>query len=100
MGKTGMIRAARSWLRDSGIRGVDAERLVRDAISEDPARIRQAIDYLSRRGVSRERAGSLMRWMTSTASGRSMGGAFGSEKPRAIPNSVRATVNQARRVEE
>jgi hypothetical protein len=99
-GKTGLIRAARSWLRSAGIKNVDAERLVRDAISEDPARIRQAIDYLARRGVSRERAGSLMRWISSTAAGRAMGGTFGSERPRPIPNSVRATVNRARVVEE
>jgi hypothetical protein len=99
-GKTGLIRAARSWLRDAGIKNVDAERLVRDAISEDPARIRQAIDYLARRGVSRERAGSMMRWISSTAAGRAMGGTFGSERPRPIPNSVRATVNRARIVEE
>jgi hypothetical protein len=99
-GKTGLIRAARSWLRDAGIKNVDAERLVRDAISEDPARVRQAIDYLARRGVSRERAGSMMRWISSTAAGRAMGGTFGSERPRPIPNSVRATVNRARIVEE
>jgi hypothetical protein len=99
-GKTGLIRATRSWLRDTGIKNVDAERLVRDAISEDPARIRQAIDYLARRGVSRERAGSMMRWISSTAAGRAMGGTFGSERPRPIPNSVRATVNRAKVVEE
>lgn len=99
-GKTGLIRAARRWLRDNSIRSVDAERLVRDAISEDPARVRQAIDYLERRGVSRERAGSLMRWLSSVSAGRAVGGFVGSEQPRAAPNSIRAVMNRAKRVEQ
>lgn len=71
-GKWAVIRAAAKWLKQGGIRGVDAERLSRDAI--DPNRTDAAIAYLADRGMSRERAtrfiGAFSGALTGTAGGQ------------------------------
>lgn len=53
---------------------MDAERLARDAISEDPARINAAIDYLASRGMARARAERFVNIYGATLAGR-VGGA-------------------------
>lgn len=93
----GPVRAVARWFRNQGIRGVDAERLVRDAVSEDPARLRQAIDYLERRGLSRERSRSLVRTITAQMAGRTGGALSGDRVPRKPARSVRAVLEETGR---
>lgn len=70
-GKWAAVRSVSNYLRTAGIRNVDAERLVRDAIN--PRRTNDAINYLTRRGMERERARSLVRSITANAGGRAGG---------------------------
>jgi len=87
-GRFGTVRAVSQWLRGAGIKNVDAERLTRDAISNDPVRVRAAIDHLVERGMARDRAGSLVRTITSSMTGRLSGSAAGTDRPP--PGSTRA----------
>jgi hypothetical protein len=76
----GPIQLAAKWLRQGGIRGVDAERLARDAISEDPARINAAIDYLESKGMARNRALRFVETYGAALAGRVGGAAQGEEQ--------------------
>ena len=97
-GKWGAVRAVQQWAKGAGIKGIDAERLTRDAISQDPARVRAAIDYLETRGVERQRAAGLIRSIqTGTLAGRAAGAAVSTEKRPDPPNSVRAVLREDRR---
>jgi hypothetical protein len=97
-GKWGLIRGTSRWLRGAGIRGVDAERLTRDAISGDQSRVNAAIDYLAQKGVDRSRARSLVRSLTAAYAGRVGGaGTQGIENPHPAPNSVRAILREGGR---
>jgi hypothetical protein len=93
----GPVRGVARWFREKGIRGVDAERLVRDAISEDPVRLREAIDHLARRGVSHERARSLIRAIQAGAAGRAAGAITAPEQERPAAGSVRIMVREGNR---
>lgn len=95
-GKWAAVRAATQFIRMAGVRGVDAERLVRDAI--DPARTRDAINFLEQRGMERARARSLMRSIAATLGGR-LGGANSYDNPEQ-PRSGRSIINSSRRVEK
>lgn len=75
--KWSAIHTATKWLRQGGIKGVDAERLARDAISEDPARINAAIDYLASRGMARARAERFVNIYGATLAGRVGGASVG-----------------------
>lgn len=79
-GKWGVIRTAGKWLKQGGIKGVDAERLARDSISEDPARVRAAIDYLEQKGMKRERAERFVGFYGSALAGRAGGAAVDDEQ--------------------
>lgn len=88
--KWSAIHTAAKWLKQGGIRSVDAERLARDAISEDPARIDAAIAYLAQKGMARARATRFVQVFSGALGGR-MGGAAQDDGARApAPNSVRA----------
>lgn len=78
-GKWGLIRTAGRWLKQGGIKGVDAERLARDAISEDPARVRAAIDYLEQKGMARARAERFVSVYGGALAGRTGGAATGED---------------------
>lgn len=90
-----MIRAVTRFMRSNGIRGVDAERLTRDVISEDPRRIREAIDFLERRGLERARARSLVRSISGNLGGR-VGGAMSYDGPPDGSGRARASVRSVR----
>lgn len=74
-GKWAIVRTAAKWLRQGGIRGIDAERLARDAISEDPARLEAAISYLTQKGMARARAERFVAKYASALSGAAAGSA-------------------------
>src|SRR5690606_8017475 len=65
-----LARIADRWLRQGGIRNVDAERLARDAINENPERLEAAISYLERRGMHRENARRFMQILGASLAGR------------------------------
>lgn len=90
----GVVRTAASWLRKGGIRDVDAERLARQAISEDPAELRAAIDYLEKRGMKRERGEKFLANMAAALGARS---ATKSDRKSEPLNSVRAVMREAGR---
>lgn len=94
-GKWAAVRAVTQFVRAAGIRGVDAERLVRDAM--DPRRTREAILFLEQRGLARDRARSLMRSISSTLGGRT-GGAATYERPEQ-PRSGNEILNRSRRID-
>lgn len=83
----GVVRVAGKWLTQAGIRNVDAERLTRDAISKDPARVDAAIAYLEQRGMQRARAEQFVSTITAKLGGRA---GTGKEDRTPAPNSVRA----------
>lgn len=95
-GKWAAVRAATQFIRQAGIRGVDSERLVRDAM--DPQRTAAAIDFLEQRGLDRERARSLMRSIAATVGGRA-GGAASYDKPEG-PRSQTSILNRSRQVNQ
>lgn len=94
------VREASRALRNMGIRNVDAERLVRDAIN--PRRTQDAINYLERRGIERARARSLVRSISGALGGRA-GGAASYDGPPDGPGqarpSVRSVLNREGRVD-
>lgn len=94
-GKWAVAREAARWLQKGGIRNVDAERLTRQAISENPADVNAAIDYLVSRRMTRERAERFVETLGAAASAR-MG--TGSERQPENPNSVRAILKQGNRL--
>lgn len=71
--KWSAIHTATKWLRQGGIKGVDAERLARDAISDDPARIDAAIEYLANKGMKRARAERFVKVYGANLAGRAGG---------------------------
>lgn len=93
-GKWAVVRTAVKWLQKGGIRNVDAERLARQAVSEDPAELRAAIDYLEKRGMKRDRAERFVSSMTSALAARP---ATQSDRKSQPPNSVRAIMRQSGR---
>lgn len=95
-GKWAAVRATTQALRMMGVRNVDVERLVRDSI--DPARTRDAINFLEQRGMERAAARSLMRSISSTLGGR-IGGANSYDKPEQ-PRSGRSIINSSRRLDQ
>lgn len=94
-GKWGLVRMTSQWLKSAGIRGVDAERIVRDAM--DPARTNDAIAHLVQRGVAKDRARSLVRTIAATSTGRAVGGAVGTEEKPRPPSSVRAIMREGQK---
>jgi hypothetical protein len=72
-GKYAIAKVASRWLNQGGIKGVDAERLSRDAISNDPDRLSAAIDFLEQKGMARERATKFVNNMTAALAGRTAG---------------------------
>jgi hypothetical protein len=94
-----IVRAAGRFLKNTGMRGVDAERLVRDAI--DPARTQDALAYLVQRGMPKSEAQQLLRTIQVSArdgrlQGRLAGEGAGDDRPTA-PGSVRS-LNTRRRI--
>lgn len=87
--KWGIIHAAGRWLKQGGIRGIDAERLSRDAISSDPARIEQAISYLEQKGMARDRAQRFVSSLAGAIGGRAGGSAQSDGEKAPPPNSIR-----------
>lgn len=97
-GKWGIVRAVANWAKEGGLRGIDAERLTREALSEDPAKVRGLIDFLEKRGIDRARSGGLIRAIqTGSIAGRAAGNIAGSEERPPPPNSVRAIMKEDRR---
>ena len=88
-GMWGIVREVGRWLRRGGIKGVDAERLSRDAISQDPARVRAAIDFLAQRGMRRDNAQRFVDALVAHGAGRAAGATQGTPKREPI-NSVQA----------
>lgn len=88
--KWAIIRMTSSWLRKAGIRNVDAERLGRDAISTDPARVDAAIKFLSDKGMARARADRFIRTLGGALGGRAAGATQTDGQSAPLPNSVRA----------
>jgi hypothetical protein len=86
-GKWAAVKIAARWLKNGGIRGVDAERLARDAISDDPARLVAAISYLEQKGLARSRAQRFLSTFSGALGGRAAGAAQ-DDKARA-PSSAR-----------
>lgn len=72
-GKWAVIHTAAKWLKQGGIRGIDAERLARDAISEDPLRVGEAIRYLEQKGMRRARAERFVNTYAAALAGRAAG---------------------------
>lgn len=98
-GKWGIVRGVSRWLRGAGIRNVDAERLVRDAI--DPKRTQAAVEYLVERGVEIDRARGLVRQIVSTQAGRAVGSAVGSEEPAPrVRGSVRSIMRNEQEIQQ
>lgn len=99
-GKWAVVRSAAQFLRNVGIRGVDAERLVRDSI--DPARTQDAIRYLTERGMEISRARGMVRNISAAMGGRA-GGAIsydGSPEGQGQPRtSARSIVSQSRQLD-
>lgn len=93
-GLWGTIHGAARWLRGAGIRGVDAERLTRDAISEDPQRVRDAIAFLTQKGMAIDRARSFVRALGAQMAGRAGGAAMSGDADRPPPNSVRSILRE------
>lgn len=58
-GKSGLIYAARRFLSHSGMSSLNAQKLVEDATSQNPARVTNAINYVSKR-MGSNRAGLLV----------------------------------------
>lgn len=93
-----MVRTVGRFLRDMGMKDVDAERLVRDAI--DPERTNDALAYLVQRGMPKNKAMSLLRSVrqraaSPRAAGRVGGEVGGTDRPRA-PRSIRAVTTVRR----
>lgn len=74
-----VTRLAGRWLKQGGIKGVDAHRLSLDAISDDPARVNAAIEYLAKRGMDRARAGRFVSTFANALVGRAAGTAVGAD---------------------
>lgn len=96
-----LVRATGRFLKNTGMRNVDAERLVRDSI--DPARTQDAIAFLVQRGMPKSKAQQTIRMIQQSArdgrlQGRLAGEVAGDEQPRA-PGSVRS-LSTRRRIEE
>lgn len=72
-GKWAVIHTAARWLKQGGIKGIDAERLARDAISEDPLRVGEAIRYLEQKGMKRARAEKFVNTYAAALAGRAAG---------------------------
>lgn len=89
-GMWGAVKLAAKWLKQGGIRNVDAERLSRDAMSEDPARVRSAIDFLEQRGMARQRATRFVNALGANLSGRAATAKEREVPQRYKPGSVRA----------
>lgn len=89
-----IVHTAAKWLRHGGIRNVDAERLARDAISDDPARVEAAITYLEQRGMNRARAQRFISSFASALAGRTANSDSSNTPP---PNSVRAILREGNR---
>lgn len=94
-GKWAAVRAVSQFIRNAGVRGVDAERLVRDAM--DPQRTRAAIDFLEQRGIARDRAQSLMRSIAATVGGRAGGAASYDGSPDGGPRRSGASITNTSR---
>jgi hypothetical protein len=88
------VRTAARWLRNGGIRNVDAERLARDAISDDPARVNAAIDFLERRGLQRSRAQRFVSTLGAALAGRATSPDTADSEYRPPVNSVRALMKE------
>jgi hypothetical protein len=99
-----IARAVGKWLNNVGIKDVDAERLVRDAI--DPERTNDALAYLVQKGLPKNEARTVLRFIQNKrhgsfgapAAGRAAGEIAGNERPT-NPRSVRM-LNVVRRVTE
>jgi hypothetical protein len=100
--KTGMIYSARRWLRQNRIRGVDAERLVREAISDNPETVNNLIEFLGKRGVETSRARGLIRGINAVMAGRTAGAltAPPSESQARPTPSIRALHRNATRIDQ
>lgn len=92
-----LARIADRWLRQGGIRNVDAERLARDAINENPERLEAAISYLERRGMHRENARRFMQILGASLAGRAGPSDDTPNAPRPPANSVRAIYRESGR---
>ena len=94
--KWAVARTVGKWLRKGGLRNIDAERLVRNAISEDPADVQAAISYLANKGMQRSRAERVVAGIAANQGARAAThGEKQSETP--APNSVRAIYEQGGR---
>lgn len=89
-GKYGIAKLALQWLRKGGIRNVDAERLARLSISENPAHLREAIEYLTSKGMSRARSERFVTGMAASMAVRPFTQA--PDGRRDPPNSVRSLI--------
>lgn len=69
-GKWHAVRQMASWLSGEHIGGVDAERLTRDAVSGDPEKLKNSIDFLVQRGAQRARAASMLNKVAADWGGR------------------------------
>lgn len=93
-----LVRATGKFLQGTGMRNVDAERLVRDAI--DPARTNDAIAFLVQRGMPRNQAQQTIRTIQQSMrdgrlQGRLAGEVVGDERQR-TPGSVRSMSTRTR----
>lgn len=78
-GKWHVVKEVGRWLRGNNLRGIDAERLTRDAL--DPSRTDDAIAYLTRKGASQTQARTLVRSILATGAARGAGAAQASTPP-------------------
>lgn len=90
------MRTVSNWMKRAGVRGIDANRMVRDAMSEDPDRLDASIRFLQARGVPPSTGGKIMLAIKNAmpakltgAVGTGAGAANGTEDPIQAPNSVR-----------
>lgn len=72
-GKSAIVRGVLSFLKGNGLRGIDAERLTRDALN--PARTDEVIAYLTQKGAPPNVARQLVRSIIATSPGRVAGSA-------------------------
>jgi len=96
-GVANLARKVSTWFGKVGISGVDANRLVRDALSEDPQKIQSSIEFMRQRGMDPAIGQRIVRTIINSknagnAAAQAAGSGVANSAPPPAPNSVRAVM--------
>jgi hypothetical protein len=96
-GVANLARKVSTWFGKVGISGVDANRLVRDTLSEDPQKIQSSIEFMRQRGMDPSIGRRIVRTIINSknagnAAAQAAGSGVANSAPPPAPNSVRAVM--------